>query len=181
MACINLRVSSYVFRVASNNVQVKRVIQNNSGRRKGFLFIMRDMTQKEIMEFIKYYTWGTLIAVEGDKPYAVEISYGTDGEYIYCGSRPGGRMAQCIQANQNVAFKICDSDRSYSRWKAVIIEAKAERLTSRDDILRSVRHIARQRGFNERAYDGVVDRVVNDPEGNSLRIPIKVVSGVTTG
>ena len=142
---------------------------------------MRDMTRDEIMEFIKYYTWGTLIGVEGNKPYAVEISYGTDGEYIYCGSRPGGRMAQCILQNQNVAFKICDSNRSYAQWKAVIIEAEAERLTKREDILYSVRCIARQRGFNERAFESVVEKVVNHPESNSLRIPIKVVSGVTSG
>jgi len=142
---------------------------------------MRDMTPDEIMRFIKYYTWGTLIGVEGNKPYAVEISYGTDGAYIYCGSRPGGRMAKCILHNPNVAFKICDSDRSYSRWNAVIIEAEAERLTKREDILHSVRCIARQRGLHERAFDGVVERVVHHGESNSLRIPIKVVSGVTSG
>ena len=142
---------------------------------------MRDMTHKEIMEFIKYYTWGTLIGVEDKKPYAVEISYGTDGEYIYCGSRPGGRMAKCILTNSNIAFKICDSDRSYGKWKAVIIEAQAERLTKREDILHSVRFIAKQRGFSERAFESVVDRVAGHPESNSLRIPIKIVSGVTSG
>ena len=41
---------------------------------------MRDMTQTEIIDFIKYFTWGTLIGVEGDKPYAVELSYGFDGD-----------------------------------------------------------------------------------------------------
>ena len=45
---------------------------------------MRDMTKEEIIEFITTWTWGTLIGVEGDKPYAVELSYGTDGKYIYC-------------------------------------------------------------------------------------------------
>lgn len=142
---------------------------------------MRDMTHNEIMEFIKYYTWGTLIGVEGDAPYAVEISYGTDGDYIYCGSRPGGRMAKCVIKNLNVAFKICDSDRSYGRWKAVIIEGKAKRLVKREDILHSVRCIARQRGLSERAFESVVEHVVGHPESNSLRIPIKKVSGVTSG
>jgi nitroimidazol reductase NimA-like FMN-containing flavoprotein (pyridoxamine 5'-phosphate oxidase superfamily) len=142
---------------------------------------MRPMTRDEIIEFIKHYTWGTLIGVEpGGKPYAVELSYGFDGTYIYCGSRPGGRMARCIQSNPQAAFKICDSDRSYSRYTAVIVEAAAERLTSRADILSSVRSIARQRGLNERAFDGVVDHVANNPASNSLRIPITTISGVTT-
>ncbi len=143
---------------------------------------MRHMSHEEIIEFIKYYTWGTLIGIEpGGKPYAVELSYGFDGDYIHCGSRPDGRMAHCVQSNQQVAFKICDSDRSYSSYTAVIVEATAERLVSRADILASVRCIARQRGFSERAFDGVVDHVADNPAGNSLRIPVKTVSGVTTG
>jgi len=43
---------------------------------------MRDMQHTEIIDFIRYFTWGTLIGVEGDKPYAVELSYGFDGAYI---------------------------------------------------------------------------------------------------
>ena len=135
---------------------------------------MRDMTKKGIRNFIREWTWGTLIGTEENKPYAVELSYGTDGEYIYYGSMPGGRMARCIIANPNVVFKICDSDRSYSRWRAVIIEGKAERLTNYDDILYSVRCIAKQRGFPENAFDNIARRVAHAPESNSIRLPIKV-------
>jgi nitroimidazol reductase NimA-like FMN-containing flavoprotein (pyridoxamine 5'-phosphate oxidase superfamily) len=138
---------------------------------------MRSMTEKEIRGFIAEWTWGTLIAVEGSRPYAIELSYGSDGDYIYCGSMPGGRMARCIRQNPQVVFKICDSDRSYSFWRAVIIEAGAERLTRYDDILYSVRFIARQRGFPEGAFDSIARRVADDPESNSLRIPIKVFGG----
>ena len=94
---------------------------------------------------------------------------------------PGGRMARCIIANPNAIFKICDSDRSYSRWRAVIIEGKAERLTNYDDILYSVRCIARQRGFQENAFDSIARRVANDPESNSIRLPIKVFGGRISG
>lgn len=141
---------------------------------------MRKMTNSEIMDFIKSWTWGTLIAVEDNRPYAIELSYGTDGSFIYCGSRPGGRMARCIMKNPNVAFKICDSDRSYSSWRAVLIEGTAERLTSYEDILYSVRCIARQRGLNERAFDAIAERVFLHPESNSLRISLKTISGVVT-
>lgn len=138
---------------------------------------MRDMTEQEIRNFIREWTWGTLIGVEGNKPYAVELSYGTDGEYIYCGSMPGGRMARCIIANPHVVFKICDSDRSYSRWRAVIIEGTAERLTDYADILYSVRCIAQQRGLPENTFDHIARRVANDPQSNSIRLPIKVFGG----
>jgi hypothetical protein len=86
-------------------------------------------------------------------------------------------MAHCVRSNPQVVFKICDSDRSYSFWRAVIIEAEAERLTRYDDILYSVRCIARQRGFPESAFDAIARRVEHDPDSNSLRIPIKVFGG----
>ena len=47
---------------------------------------MNKMTKAEIVAFIKSRAWGTLIGVEGDKPYALEVSYGTDGTHLYCGS-----------------------------------------------------------------------------------------------
>jgi nitroimidazol reductase NimA-like FMN-containing flavoprotein (pyridoxamine 5'-phosphate oxidase superfamily) len=94
---------------------------------------------------------------------------------------PGGRMARCIIANPHAIFKICDSDRSYSKWRAVIIEGKVERLTNYDDILYSVRCIARQRGFQENAFDSIARRVANDPESNSIRLPIKVFGGRISG
>lgn len=142
---------------------------------------MRRMSHEEIIDFIGSYTWGTLIGVEPDgRPYAVELSYGFDKAFIYCGSRPGGRMARCIDANRQVAFKICDSDRSYASYTAVIVEGAAERLTGRADIRASVRCIARQRGLSEQAFDGIVDRVVGNPGANSLRIPVATASGVTT-
>ena len=142
---------------------------------------MRHMTKDEIMDFIKTWTWGTLMGVEENNPYAVELSYGTDGEYIYCGSKPGGRMARCVKSNPNVAFKICDSDRSYAKYRAVIIEGKAERLIEYDDILHSVKHIAKQRGLDEHVFDSIAERISHNPESNSLRIPIKKVGGVISG
>jgi nitroimidazol reductase NimA-like FMN-containing flavoprotein (pyridoxamine 5'-phosphate oxidase superfamily) len=142
---------------------------------------MRDMTEQEIRKFVKEWTWGTLIGVEDNKPYAVEVSYGTDGEFIYCGSMPGGRMARCIIANPNVVYKICDSDRSYNKWRAVIIEGKAERLTNYDDILYAVHCIARQRGLPENTFDNIARRITNDPESNSIRLPIRVFGGRASG
>ena len=140
---------------------------------------MRDMTFEEIMEFIKEWTWGTLIAVEDNRPYAIELSYGTDGKYIYCGSMPGGRMARCISKNPNVVFKICDADKYCKKWRAVIIESYAERLTNPEDILYSVRLIAKQRNMPENSFDALAERLAKDPQANCLRIPIKVVGGRT--
>jgi nitroimidazol reductase NimA-like FMN-containing flavoprotein (pyridoxamine 5'-phosphate oxidase superfamily) len=142
---------------------------------------MRAMTEKEIRDFIEEWTWGTLIAVDGDKPYAVEVTYASDGKYIHCGSMPGGRMARCVKKNPNVVFKICNSDKSYRTWKAVIIEGKAERLTKREDILASVRLLAKKMGLGEEQLDHLAERIAAEPDGaNSLKIPIKTIGGRCT-
>lgn len=138
---------------------------------------MSTMAREEIVEFIKSWAWGTLIGVEGNKPYAVEVSYGTDGEYIYCGSKPGGRMARCLRANNNVVFKICRSDRNAERFKAVIIEGKAERLTDYDDVLHALRSVAKQVALEENALDSIAKRNYRHSESNFIRIPITAVGG----
>ena len=142
---------------------------------------MGTMTRQEVVEFIKSWAWGTLIGVEGNTPYAVEVSYGTDGEYVYCGSRPGGRMAKCLKANNNVVFKICKSDRNAETFKAVIIEGKAERLTCYEDVLHGLRSVARQVDLDENLLDPIAKRNYNNPESNLSRIPIKVFSGIKRG
>ena len=138
---------------------------------------MRDMTPTEIDALIREWTWGTLIAIDRDHPYAIELSYGFDGQYLYCGSMPGGRMADCIKHNQQVAFKICDCPRDVSRYRAVIIEGTAERQTAQTDILRAVRLIAQQNGFGEHALDHLAARTAAHPASNSLRIPLTRVGG----
>jgi hypothetical protein len=143
--------------------------------------VLKDMSRKEIVSFIKDWTWGTLIAVEGNNPYAVEVSYGTDGKYIYCGTRPGGRMWKCIGDNPNVVFKICDSDRSCNRWHAVLVEGIAQRLTSREDILFSCRCIASQMGLQKESFDRIAGHVALDPRSNSLKIPLTDISGKAIG
>ncbi len=139
---------------------------------------MGNMTKQEAVEFIKSWAWGTLIGVEGNKPYAVEVSYGTDGDYIYCGSKPGGRMARCLQENNNVVFKICKSDRNAEKFKAVIVEGEAERLTSYEDVLHGLRSVAKQVELGESLLDPIAKRNYKNPTSNFIRIPIRVFGGI---
>ena len=108
---------------------------------------MRNMTEKEIKDFIEEWTWGTLIAIDNDKPYAIELSYATDGEFIYCGSMPGGRMTRCIKNNANVAFKVCDCSKDTSRFRAVIVEGQVKKLTQKDEIVKGLRVLYKKLGF----------------------------------
>jgi nitroimidazol reductase NimA-like FMN-containing flavoprotein (pyridoxamine 5'-phosphate oxidase superfamily) len=139
---------------------------------------MRKMDEKEMRDFIAEWKWGTLIAVEGDKPYAVEVAYASDEKYLYCGSMPGGRMARCVKANANVVFKICDSPPDHSSWKAVIIEGKAERMTTKEDHQYFLRLLAKKMGRPEDFFDNVLDHIMKRSEdSNSLKIPLTVIGG----
>ena len=141
---------------------------------------MRAMTEKEIRDFIAEWRWGTIHGVDGNKPYGVEVAYASDDDYLYCGSKPGGRMAQCIKSNPNIAFKLCDSDPEHKKWRAAIIEGVAERMTNKDDILFFVRLLAKKMGRPETSFDALADKIAENPDdSNSIRLPLKIMGGRT--
>ena len=140
---------------------------------------MRRMNERAIREFIEEWTWGTIVVVDGNKPYAIEVTYTSDGKHLYFGSRPGGKMARCVRANPNIAFKICDSDKYFGKWRAVIIEGVAERLTERDDIYYSVNLFIQRYNFSKEFFYDMAERMSANPDLSSLlRLPIQNLSGV---
>ena len=68
--------------------------------------------------------WGTLIALDGGQPYAIETSFAVDGNFLYTGSKRGGRMNRCIEQNPVATFKICDSTRDAKLFRAAIVESE---------------------------------------------------------
>ncbi|OGL42765.1 MAG: hypothetical protein A2042_07645 [Candidatus Schekmanbacteria bacterium GWA2_38_11] len=139
---------------------------------------MRDMTREEIDKLIKEWTWGTVMVVDSDKPYGVEVAYYTDGNYIYMISSPLGRTAHSFKRNQNVAFKICDTDLKFKRWRAVIVEGKIEKVTKKEDILTAFKLLAKRMGRSDGHYEKVAEKHSNEPEKSPVhRIPIEVVGG----
>ncbi len=143
---------------------------------------MRAMTEDEIRQFIKESRWGTLIAIDGDKPYAVELSYASDDEFIYCGSMPGGRMAGCIKKNPIVSFKICYSSEDMSKFKAVIVEARARILTDRDEIVKGLRVLYEKLGLPEARIETRADQLMANTEKISFyRIPLQGLGGKAAG
>jgi nitroimidazol reductase NimA-like FMN-containing flavoprotein (pyridoxamine 5'-phosphate oxidase superfamily) len=143
---------------------------------------MRHLSESEIRQFLDEWTWGTLIAIEGDKPYAVEVSYATDGEFIYCGSMPGGRMSRCIRNNANVAFKVCNSTRDTSKFRAVIVEGQVEKLTERGEIIKGLRVLYKKLGFPESRIEPRADQLTSRAEESSFyRITVKELGGRTIG
>jgi len=58
---------------------------------------MPEMSPDEIEALIEERVWGTLIAIDRNKPYGIELAYIFDGRYIYFSfSHPNGRISKCI-------------------------------------------------------------------------------------
>jgi nitroimidazol reductase NimA-like FMN-containing flavoprotein (pyridoxamine 5'-phosphate oxidase superfamily) len=146
---------------------------------------MSKMTDQQMRAFIEEWTWGTIIAVDNDKPYAIEVSYGSDERHIYFGSRPNGKMAKCIACNQNIIFKICDADRFYHTWRAVSIFGRVERLTKREDILYGMKMIAHKvikvtgkTSVTDKQFESIGEQMAAHPEaGGPLRLAIEDITG----
>jgi len=139
------------------------------------------MSENEIRKFLDEWTWGTLFAIDNDKPYAIELSYATDGEFIYCGSMPGGRMARCIKDNANVAFKICDSSKDTSRFRAVIVEGQVRKLTRKDEIVKGLRVLYKKLGLPESRIEPRAAQLTASKESSFYRIAIKELGGRAIG
>ena len=142
---------------------------------------MRAMSEEETKKFINEWTWCTITAVNGEIPYAIEVTYATDGEYIYCGSKPGGMMHKCIKNNSNVLIKVCDADHDYPQWRAASIRGKAIYMTDRDEVFRVMKMVSKVRRLEETHFDKVAEFILNNPDGTSLfKLPIKDISGVAS-
>jgi nitroimidazol reductase NimA-like FMN-containing flavoprotein (pyridoxamine 5'-phosphate oxidase superfamily) len=142
---------------------------------------MRSMSEREIIKFLEEWTWGTLIAVDGDRPYAIELSYATDGEYVYCGSMPGGRMAHCIRDNAIAVFKVCDSAKDPSRFRAVMVEGPVKKLTQRDEIIAGLRVLYKKLGLPASRIEPRAAQLTASTESSFYRIAMQELGGRAIG
>jgi len=142
---------------------------------------MRKLTEKEIRDFINEWTWCTLVGVNEGLPYAVEVTYATDGEYIYAGSRPGGVMFNSFKKNNNIMIKICDADKAYPTWRAASIKGKVEYLTEREEVFKVMRMVAKVRNLKEDHFYRVAEYILKYPGGSSLfKVKLDNLSGVAS-
>lgn len=143
---------------------------------------MRALSESEIKEFLSEWTWGTLIAIDGDGPYAIELSYAFDGNCIYCGSMPGGRMARCIESGKRAAFKICDSAQDTARFRAAIAEGTVRKMIRREEIVRGLTVLYKKLGFPPSRIEKRADQLCAQGAGTSFyRIDITALGGRAIG
>ena len=139
---------------------------------------MQDLTPSEINQLLVKCDWGTLMAVDGDKPYGVEVSHFIDEEAVYLIINPAGKIAGCISRNPNVAYKVCKADLPTQRWSAATLEGKIERLKEPRKIYECFLKLAKRLNRDTEKYEKLGKQFSENPDRSPVYfIPIKNISG----
>jgi nitroimidazol reductase NimA-like FMN-containing flavoprotein (pyridoxamine 5'-phosphate oxidase superfamily) len=125
---------------------------------------MKVLAKKDIAKILTERKWGTLMGVDGKKPYGVEVAYTVIGKYLYVIFNPVGRMARCFKKNRNAAFKVCTADNELADWQAVILEGTIERVTIPADIKRAFKVLALKLGYDENLYEKMAEKYAANPK-----------------
>ena len=143
---------------------------------------MKFLSEDGIRQLMREMKWGTLIAIDDGQPYAIETSFATDDNFLYTGSKFGGRMNRCIEKNQAVSFKICDSTKDAKSFSAAIVESEARILSEREEIAECLRIIYEKLGLPESRIEERADQITAKKGSLSLyRIPLRKLGGVASG
>jgi nitroimidazol reductase NimA-like FMN-containing flavoprotein (pyridoxamine 5'-phosphate oxidase superfamily) len=130
---------------------------------------MKVLPKKEIAKILKERKWGTLMGVDGKKPYGVEVAYTVLGKYLYVIFNPAGRMARCFKNNKKAAFKLCTADNELANWEAVIVEGTMERVMVPADIRRAFRELALKLGYDKNLYVKMAEKYAANPKQSPVR------------
>jgi len=130
------------------------------------------------MRILKQHKWGTLMAIDGKKPYGIEVAYTIQGNFLYVIFNPRGRMSQCIKKNKNAAFKVCTADENVEKWEAVLVEGAIEKVTGPADIRKTFKALAQKFGYDQNLYAKMADKYAAMPAKSPVhRLPLKVMGG----
>jgi nitroimidazol reductase NimA-like FMN-containing flavoprotein (pyridoxamine 5'-phosphate oxidase superfamily) len=139
---------------------------------------MKILQKKKILQILKERKWGTLMGVDGKKPYGVEVAYTLLGKYLYVIFNPAGRMARCFGKNKNAAFKICTADSDITSWEAVLVEGTMERVVDPASIKQAFRALSQKLGYDKNLYDKMAEKYAANPKHSPVhRILINIAGG----
>ena len=142
----------------------------------------KQVSEQEIRQLMDDLNWGTLIAIDDGQPYAVETSFAADADNLYTGSKLGGRMNRCLKKNPAATFKICEGDHRGHKYRAAIVESKAEILSSREDFLYCLKIIFTKLGMSTENVEAKADAYAAGKGSLALyRIPLRKLGGIRYG
>lgn len=103
---------------------------------------LREMDEGEIRRHLHGHKWGVLSTVHDGRPYAVPVSFGFDGTYLYVASAPG-RKLRALRESPVACLTIADVTDG-TRWSSVVVMADAEPVDSIAVKLHGLNTIRRQ-------------------------------------
>lgn len=103
---------------------------------------LREMDEGEIRLHLHGHTWGVLATIHQGRPYAVPVSFGFDGTYLYIATGPG-RKLRALSESPAACLTIADVTDG-SRWNSVVVMADVEPVDSIAVKLHGLNTIRRQ-------------------------------------
>jgi uncharacterized protein len=89
------------------------------------------LASQEIEEVLKTGLVGRIGCHANDETYIVPISYGYDGNYIYCHTHEG-KKTEFMRRNPKICFEV-DMFNDMANWKSVILQGTFEELTNKEE------------------------------------------------
>jgi nitroimidazol reductase NimA-like FMN-containing flavoprotein (pyridoxamine 5'-phosphate oxidase superfamily) len=88
------------------------------------------MSNEEVQSLLRRKKLGRLAMSANDRPYLTPISYAYDGEFVYCCSSIGRKIAT-MREQPLVCFEVEEID-DHSNWRTVIAEGVYEEIVDAD-------------------------------------------------
>ncbi len=133
---------------------------------------IKTMSQAEIDEFLASQKMGFLSITDGQKPYVIPLAYFYADGCIHITIRPEGRKMACIEKNTSACFAVCRVPEDFgirnSSYTSVICDGVLEHLTGADDLKKAVRAGEKSMGMPEGAWDGLLEKTLQNPKNSSF-------------
>lgn len=92
---------------------------------------MSELTDAECRALLQRHRLCVVSVVDGDRPYAVPVFYGFDGDVIYLGVMEG-RKTRALDANARVCIVVTEVGLD-DLWRSVMVEGAARELTNPEE------------------------------------------------
>ena len=135
-----------------------------------------EMEKNEIEKLLNEQYEGTLILVDGDKPYGVVCWYCFDGKDIWLGLLPQGIKFVCMKKNPNAAFTVFKV--SDDGWSSAFAEGSIEQVRDREGILIGMKLAAEKYKVPQEVLEAQVEKSAKTPDKSmTFRIKVEKLSG----
>jgi len=143
---------------------------------------IQSMTKAEIEDFLSQQKMGYLSLTDGETPYSIPLAYFYDEGCIHITIRPEGRKMGYIDKNKNVCFVVCWVPEGFGMQKrnyiSVICDGVLEHVTMPEELRKAVRAGERHLGMPEGAWNGLLEKTLQNPESSSFwKIRVKDFGG----